>query len=134
MSTFSTFEEARDFFRKDLFATTNGMELTELTETESAATLTVTENHQNAMGGVMGGVIFTLCDLAFAALVNNLHKPTVALDSDIKFLSAPKGNQLTARAKLIKNGRTTIIVSVLVTDETGKEIAIFSGTGYKLNS
>ncbi|MCR4747099.1 MAG: PaaI family thioesterase [Clostridiales bacterium] len=132
MSTFSTFEEAREFFRKDLFATTNGMELTELTETESAATLTVTENHQNAMGGVMGGVIFTLCDLAFAALVNNLHKPTVALDSDIKFLSTPKGKQLTARAKLIKNGRTTIIVSVLVTDESGKEIAIFSGTGYKL--
>jgi len=132
MSTFSTFEEAREFFKKDLFASTNGMELTELTETESAATLTITENHQNAMGGVMGGVIFTLCDLAFAALVNNLHKPTVAMDSDIRFLTAPKGGRLTARAKLVRNGRTTIVVSVLVTDETGREIAVFSCTGYKL--
>ena len=134
MNTFSTLEEAKEYFKKDRFATLNGMELTELSETESAATLTVTENHQNAMGGIMGGVIFTLCDLAFAALVNNIHHPTVAMDSDIKFLSASKGKNLTARAKLIKNGRTTIIVSATVTDEFGKEIAIFSGTGYKLNS
>ena len=132
MATFQSLDQARAFFSRDLFAASNGMTVDALTENGAVCGMRITENHQNAMGGVMGGVIFTLCDLAFAALVNNLHKPTVALDSDIKFLSAPKGKQLAARAKLIKNGRTTIIVNVLVTDESGKEIAIFSGTGYKL--
>lgn len=132
MSTFKDLKEAKEYFTDDRFASLNGMELTELSDTTSTAVMTVTDNHRNALGGIMGGAIFTLCDLAFAALVNNIHSPTVALDSDIKFLSASKGLKLTAKAELIKAGRNTIIVRVLVTDEFEKEIALFSGTGFKL--
>ncbi len=132
MSTYKDLEEAKEYFRGDRFATLNGMELTELSCTESTAEVTITDDHRNALGGIMGGVIFTLCDFAFAALVNNIHSPTVALDSDIKFLSASKGTRLTAKAKLVKTGRTTTVAGVTVVDESGKEIALFSGTGYKL--
>ena len=117
MSTFKSIEEARVYFEKDRFATENGMKLEVLNETESICSMTITERHQNANGGVMGGAIFTLADFAFAALANNLHMPTVAQQVSINYLSAPKGEKLTARAMCKKLGRSTMILNVDVTDD-----------------
>jgi acyl-CoA thioesterase len=80
----------------------------------------------------MGGVIFTLADLAFAALSNNIHKPTVAQQVSINYLAAPKGKTLMAKADIIKSGRSSTIIQVTVTDESGQKVAIFTGTGFKL--
>ena len=80
----------------------------------------------------MGGAIFTLADYAFAALCNNDHQLTVALNVNISFLSAPKGNVLYARATRIKSGRTTGVYNVEVSDNTGRQVALFVGTGYRL--
>jgi len=88
--------------------------------------------HLNANGGIMGGVMFTLADLAFAALSNNIHRPTVSQQVSINYLSAPKGKTLKARAELVKNGRSSTIIQVRITDETGRDIALFTGTGFKL--
>ena len=132
MSTFSTLTEAQAYFQGDRFATTNGMTLDELTEDGAVCSVTLNENHRNALGGVMGGVIFTLADLAFAAASNNDHEGTVALDVNIHFLSAAKGDRLIAAAKRIKSGRTTSVYEVTVSDDTGRRVALMVGTGYKL--
>ena len=132
MGTFYSIEEAREHFQKDRFATENGMALDELTDEYSLCHVDLTERHLNAYGGVMGGVIFTLADFAFAVLCNNDHQLTVALNVNISFLSAPKGHTLYAKAVRVKNGRTTGVYSVEVTDETGRQVALFVGTGYKL--
>ncbi|MBE5958635.1 MAG: PaaI family thioesterase [Lachnospiraceae bacterium] len=132
MCTFKSIEEARVYFEKDRFATENGMKLEVLNETESICSMTITERHQNANGGVMGGAIFTLADFAFAALANNLHMPTVAQQVSINYLSAPKGEKLTARAMCKKLGRSTMILNVDVTDDMGRDIAQFVGSGFLL--
>ena len=132
MSTFKNTEEAREYFKGDRFATLNGMQLDELTDEMSICSMTLGEGHRNANGGIMGGVMFTLADLAFASLANNIHKPTVAQQVSINYLSAPKGERLIAKATCKKNGRTTVVLNVDVTDNTGKEIAQFVGTGFKL--
>ena len=92
----------------------------------------ITDDHRNALGGIMGGAIFTLADFAFAVASNNDHRPTVALDVNIHYLSASKGDRLFARSRCVKSGRTTSIFEITVTDDSGKEIAMFIGTGYKL--
>ena len=74
MSTFSSVEEAREFFKNDRFATYNGMQLDELYEDGCVCSMTIREDHKNAYGGVMGGVIFTLADFALAITSNNIHK------------------------------------------------------------
>jgi acyl-CoA thioesterase len=76
MSTFNSVEEAREYFRHDRFALVNGVHLDELGEDWSRASLDLTADHKNANNGVMGGAIFTLADLAFAAAANNVHRPT----------------------------------------------------------
>lgn len=60
--------------------------------------MTLNKNHLNAYGGVMGGVIFTLADFAFAVLSNQLHRPTVAQQVNINYLNALKAKKLFARA------------------------------------
>ncbi len=133
MGKFQTLEEAREYFRKDRFATENGMEIDELLPEGCVCSLTLTERHRNANGGVMGGVIFTLADFAFAVAVNQVHLPTVAQQVSISYLNAPKGERLFARSSRIKDGKSSCVYNVLVTDDTGREIALFIGTGFKLS-
>ena len=125
-------EEARQTFENDRFATKNGAYIDEISEGFCRCSMKITDDHRNALGGIMGGAIFTLADFAFAVASNDDHSPTVALDVNIHFLASSKGNLLTAVAKRVKSGRTTSVFEITVTDESGKEIALFIGTGYKL--
>lgn len=127
-----TIEEAREYFSRDRFATENGMVLEELDENHSVCSLVVADRHKNAYGGVMGGAIFTLADFAFAALSNDRERVTVAQQVSINYLSAPKGGRLIAKASYKKDGRTSCVINVDVTDDTGRDIAQFVGTGFKL--
>ena len=132
MSTFNSIEEAREFFKGDKFATNLGVSLVILDEDSCECSLELNDGHKNAVGGVMGGVMFTLADFAFAVLSNNLHSPTVAQQVSVNYLSAPKGNKLIARAVCKKNGRSSSIINVDVRDDTGRDIVQFIGTGFKL--
>ena len=132
MATFSSVQEAEEYFKNDKFAYSNGMSLVDLGEDFSVCRMDLDDRHLNANGGIMGGVIFTLADLAFAALSNNIHKPTVAQQVSINYLAAPKGKTLMAKADIIKSGRSSTIIQVTVSDEKGRKVAIFTGTGFKL--
>lgn len=132
MSEFQSIEEARAYFRNDLFATEAGMGLDRFTEDGAVCSMEIGARHQNANGGVMGGAIFTLGDLAFAAATNNRHRPTVAQQVSINYFGQPKGNRLIATSHCVKDGKTTCVYNVDITDETGYAVAQFTGTGYKL--
>jgi len=134
MSTFNNIEEAREYFKGDIFATENGMVIDELTDSTCRCSMTVNEHHKNANGGVMGGVIFTLGDFTFAALSNQLHRPTVAQQVSINYLGVPKGEKLIADAVVRKTGRSSTIINVDIKDDTGRDVAQFIGTGFKILS
>ena len=132
MGTFNSLDEAREHFKKDKFASSTGMVLDELGDDYAVCSVELSENHQNAYGGIMGGAIFTLADLAFAALSNNIHQPTVAQQVSINYLSSVKGSRLIARAYIKKDGQRTITINVDVKDDTDRDIAQFIGLGFKL--
>lgn len=132
MVNFNSVDEAKEFFYKDKFAVNTGITLDELTEDEAICSLKLTDEHRNAYGGVMGGVIFTLGDFAFAVLSNQIHQLTVAQQVDIHYLSAPKGDKLIAKATCRKDGRTSSIINVDISDDVGRDVAQFIGTGFKL--
>ncbi len=132
MGTFASLEEAREHFKNDRFATNAGMVIDAMGDDWSECSVVLTDNHKNAYGGVMGGAIFTLADLAFAVCANQIHSLSVAQQVSINYLNAPKGAKLIARAECIKNGRTTAILSVKVFDDTGRDVALFTGTAFKL--
>ena len=132
MAVFRDVDEARAYFEGDRFAVENGMQIDALGESWAECSMTLAPRHRNANGGVMGGAIFTLADFAFAAASNNRHRPTVGQQVSVNFLSAARGARLIARAVCKKDGRTSCVYNVDVRDDTGRDVAQFIGTGFKL--
>ena len=132
LTTFESIEEAREFFNGDRFAAGMGIHLDELEDDYCVCSLEIRDDFRNGFGAVMGGAIFTLGDFAFAVLSNQLHKLTVGLQVSINYLRGAKGEKLIAKATVRKDGRTTSVINVDITDDTGRDIAQFVGTGYKM--
>ena len=127
-------EKAREFFGKDSYATeTTGICIDEVGEHYAKCSLPVTAAHRNAYGGVMGGAVFTLADYTFAVASNFNQVQTVSVSSNISFTSMAKGKLLTAEASLLKDGKSTCLYSVSVTDELGTKVAFVTINGMKLN-
>jgi acyl-CoA thioesterase len=132
MSVFQSLEDARAYFEKDLFAMENGVVLESVSPGGAVCSLALTARHRNAEGGVMGGAIFTLIDLCFAAAANDIHRPTVAQQVSMNFLSAAKGEKLTAKATCRKDGKTSCVYQVDISDDAGRDVAQAVVTGFKL--
>ena len=132
MSTFPTLQDARDYFRNDRFAAENGFTLEALTENGAVCAVNLSERHQNAAGGVMGGAILALADFTFAVAANNDHRPTVAQQISLSFLNASKGARLISTASCVKSGRSSCVYRVDIKDDLGKDIAQAMFTGFKL--
>ena len=131
MSTFKDLEDARNFFVKDHFATDNGITLDEIGDDWAKTSMVITDKHRNAQGGIMGGAIFTLADLAFAAACNSVYSPSVAQQMSVNFLSGSRGTKLFAVAKCRKDGRTSGVYNIDVTDNLGRDIAQITGVAFK---
>ena len=127
-----TLEEAKKQFKNDLFATENGMGIETLTDDECICSVRITDRHKNAYGGVMGGAIFTLADLAFAVASNNVFYPTVAQQVSINYLNSVKVSTMYAKAVCKKDGFSTCVYNVDIYDENGRDIAQFIAEGYKI--
>lgn len=125
-----TLEEVQSFFQNDRFATENGMIIDEIGEQYAKCSLTIAPRHKNAVGGVMGGVYFTLADFCYAVATNHQEPKWVSLNSTISFLGRPKGEKLIATATCVKNGRSTNLYSITLTDELENLVATVSVTGF----
>ena len=128
-------EKAREFFSGDLYATeTTGIVIEEVGEHFARCSFEISRNHQNAYGGVMGGAIFTLADYTFAVSSNFNQPQTVSITSQINFIGMAKGKKLIAQSRLIKDGRSTCLYEIDITDELGTKVALATFTGMKLSS
>ena len=132
MPVFENLDQARTYFEGDRFALENGIAIDALSPNGAVCSLSIEDRHRNAEGGVMGGAIFTLIDLAFAVAANNVHRPTVAQQVSMNFLSGTRGKRLVAQASCRKDGRSSCVYNVDVSDDLGRDIAQATVTGFKL--
>lgn len=124
-------EQARARFAADRYATeATGIELEAVGEGFARCGLTLNTRHVNAAGGVMGGVLFTLADFAFAVAANHRLPTTVSLSCQIAFLRAPHGKRLSAEARCVRRGRSTCYYQVDITDEQGDLAATVGISGF----
>ena len=127
----SKLDEARAFFCKDLYASeATGIEIIAVEEGYAKCSLKIEDKHRNALGQVMGGVFFTMADYAFA-IASNFNQPaTVTQTSQIMYLSTVKGTTLYAETEKIRAGRKTCFYKIMISDDTGAEIAYVTTTGF----
>ena len=125
-----TLEAVRRYFAADRFAAGSGAVIEEFGEGYALCSLQVEARHRNAIGAVMGGVLFTLADFAFAVAANWKQVGTVSVHGDIAFLSGVRGKRLLAEARCIRAGRSSCFYQVDVRDELGTHVARVSVTGF----
>ena len=138
-------ERARKIFSDDLFATQlTGISLDSIDYGSATCSLVLDSSHRNAVGAVMGGVVFTLADLSFAAAANSeaiidtpdgekVTLPWVSTSSHIVFLAASKGSRLYATASRIRQGHTQSVFEISVNDDMGHQIASVTSIGNRVS-
>ncbi len=125
-------EEVRAFFADDRFATQAcKAEIIEARKGHAVCECPLEPIHRNAMGGVMGGAIFTLADFALAVASNVGESPTVSVSNSIEFISTVKGSRLIATCEADKSGRSLGFYTVTVEDDLGRCIAKMTATCYR---
>lgn len=116
----------------DLFSRWMGIEVLALKPGYSKTKMVVREEMMNGLGVVHGGITFSLADSTFAFACNNRNNLSLALDTSINFLKPVfPGDELTAEAIEIHNGRSTGLYQITVTNQHQHKVAIFKGTCYR---
>lgn len=116
----------------DRFAANAGCRVTEVDATHAVAEMMVTKEHLNAGGVCQGGALFTLADLAMAALMNHQGNLTFGISSNVMFVSsAVEDDLLRAEATLINDHRRISSVEVRVVNQDGRLICHVTGMGYR---
>jgi len=129
-------EHIRNFFKKDRFATENGMLIDSVTEDCVVCSMELDARHRNSLGGVQGGAIFTLADLAFgvhanlAMLCGEGVGATVGQSCSISFLKGTRGRCLTATSTRLSQGRSVSVYRIRVEDDLGSPIAEMVVNGF----
>ena len=124
----------KEMLSADRFAAEAGVELLEISPGYAKARMKVTEKHLNAGGVCQGGALFTLADLAFAAVANSRGRLTLSLNANITFLRPAKLGYVYAEAVEVFNHHRIPFVEVKITDGQGELIAIFTSSGYRKES
>ncbi len=120
--------------RTDRFAANAGCRITEVDEQHAVAEMTVTKEHLNGGNVCQGGALFTLADLAIAALVNRQGLLTFGISNNIIFVSnAVEGDLLRAEAVCIADHHKIPSVEVRVTNQDKRLICHITGIGYRKN-
>lgn len=131
--------KARETFAQDRYATeATGVAIDEVGDLSAQCHLDLQDIHRNAMGAVMGGAIFTLADLAFAAAANSrcladgLRIGWVSTSSTVHYLAQPDGNRLVAETRCLKQGKSSCLFTIDIRDERGL-VATVTTEGRKIS-
>jgi acyl-CoA thioesterase len=116
----------------DYFSQWMQVKVLEIKEGYSKIQMTIRKEMVNGFGIVHGGLPFSLADSAFAFACNNRNNLSVALDVTITFTKAVNvGDELTAEAKEVHNGRSTGVYLITVTNQKNEQVALFKGTCFR---
>ncbi|MBO7570425.1 MAG: hotdog fold thioesterase [Bacteroidaceae bacterium] len=118
--------------RTDHFAANAGCRITEVDAQHAVVEMTVTKEHLNGGNVCQGGALFTLADLAIAALMNHQGQLTVGISNSIMYVSSAKeGDHLRAEAVSVADHHKIPAVEVRVTNQEGRLICHVTGLGYR---
>ena len=116
----------------DLFSQWLAIEVIAIKEGYSKIKMKLRKEMINGLGVVHGGIAFSLGDSAFAFVCNNRNVLSVALDTSINFTKpAQPGDELTAAANELHNGRSTGLYLITITNQHNHQVAIFKGTCFR---
>ena len=124
----------RETFAQVPYARLLGMELVSASRGAAVYRLDVREELTRMRGILHGGAVASLMDTAAAFAVHTLLAPeewTVTVDLTLHFLRPASAGTVTAHARVVRNGRRLVTLTVDAKDESERLIAIASTTYVK---
>lgn len=110
-----------------------GMQVVEMAPGYARLTMPVRADMLNGHRTCHGGFLFSLADSAFAFSCNSRNVSTVASGCTIDFLAPGfAGDVLTAVAQERSLAGRTGIYDVTITNQDGKQLALFRGRSYRI--
>ena len=120
-------------FTRDYASQSLGIQIVEVGPGYSKLKMRVRPSMTNGHGICHGGVVFSLADSAFAFACNSRNQKTVAAGCIIDFLASPRvGDDLYVEATEESLQGRTGIYDVVVTDQSGKRVALFRGRSHRV--
>lgn len=110
----------------------NGFHIVSINDETAIVQCQIRADHYNSRGTVQGGLIFTLADFAFGVVCNNLGRHVISQNITITYLRPPINGKLTAKATIINESKSMMLVEVEVIGESDKLIAKMQANGFKL--
>ena len=98
----------------------NGIVFTVVEEGYCECTVDMTPQSLNPQGVAHGSLLFALCDCVTGMATATTGRSMLTQSATIHFLRPGTGGRLTARSRLIKNGRTTALCTGEVFDENDR--------------
>lgn len=118
--------------QNDRFAANAGCRIVELNDRHAVAEMTVTQAHLNGGDVCQGGALFTLADLAIAAVMNYAGQLTFGIQNNIMYMSSAfEGDVLRAEAVAVCDHHKIPSVEVRVTNQEGRLVCHVTGIGYR---
>lgn len=107
------------------------MSVDNVTDDIAITSMTVGKRHLNGVGVCQGGALFTLADLAMAAVANQ-RGMSVSTDANIRFVSAAReGEVLKCCIRMVKDGRLPVLEGDIKCGD--RVVAVVGGRDYRLD-
>ncbi len=132
---FETIDELRAHYSRDEFAREclgAHIDSYDFETHETQVSMRIDGRHHNALGTVMGGVMFSLADFALAVACNTDQPDSCSVNHSIDFMRMAKDDTLIACARPEKIGRKLAFFTVDVRDGAGTKVARMSATVCRL--
>ena len=115
--------QARELLKKNNFINHNFIELEHVERDYAAFRLRIRPESINSYGVVQGGVMYTMADIATAAAAFTDERVYVTQTGTLHYLRNLSEGTIRAVARVRHRGRSTALMDVEVTDETGALLA-----------
>ena len=114
----------------DQFASFLGIKVLEANSERALVGVELEDHYLNIHGGAHGGLIFSLADMAFAALVVANDLLCVNAQTSIPSVKQGKKGPLRAEARMIRAGHKLVTCEVRVLDADDELLSLATVTGY----
>ena len=126
-------EAIRKLVEEEGFFKHNNYEIVEATEESCILKASITKSALNPYGIPHGGFIFGLGDNVMGMIASSTGRPAVTQNSTINYLRPAKTEYITAKAEMIKQGKTTAYIQAKIYDANEKLIAVMDANYFYID-
>lgn len=123
-----------DLIEKSSFIKENNYKIEEVKENESATIKGyLTETSYNPYKIAHGGYIFGLGDTAMGIAASSSGRKAVTLSANINYLKPSSGKYLIAKAKIVKQGKSTCYLTTKIYNDKKELVAVMDSNYFYVN-